>query len=80
MRVSVAKHSLTPEQRATYDAAAALWQDLGRVHRARASRLPPSSGSRFWSAPMSKNKAHLADQLHAADWPEMAEALRLLRV
>ena len=50
VRVSVAKHTLTREQRATYDAAAELWQDLGRVHRARAAQLPPSSGSRFWSA------------------------------
>ena len=50
VRVSVAKHTLTREQRATYDAAAALWQDLNRVLRARASQLPPSSGSRFWSA------------------------------
>ena len=50
VRVSVAKHALTSKQRATYDAAATLWQDLGRVHRARAAQLPPSSGSRFWSA------------------------------
>ena len=50
VRVSVAKHVLTSEQRATYDAAATLWQDLSQVHRARAAHLPPSSGSRFWCA------------------------------
>ena len=48
--VRVATHQLTPAQRRLYNSSARLWLDLARLLRRRAPLLPPSAGSRFWSA------------------------------
>ena len=52
VRVTVATHRLSTAQREAYDAAARLWLELAEVLLARSHRslLPPSAGSRFWSA------------------------------
>lgn len=50
VRVTVATHRLTATQQRVYDGSAELWQRLAAVLRARAPLLPPTAGSRFWSA------------------------------
>jgi hypothetical protein len=50
VRVRVAVHRLSPEQRTVYDRSVELWHELATVLRERSSLLPPTTGSRFWSA------------------------------
>ena len=50
VRVRVTTHRLTHEQAIAYDAATCLWYQLALVLRRRASLLPSSTTSRFWSA------------------------------
>jgi hypothetical protein len=50
--IRVETHHLTPSQAQTYDAATALWQQLGVLLRQRTAKgaLPSNAASRFWSA------------------------------
>ncbi|KAL1518957.1 hypothetical protein AB1Y20_003227 [Prymnesium parvum] len=50
VHVRVAVHKLSQAQRDVYNASASLWQQLAAVLIARSHELPPTSGSRFWSA------------------------------